>query len=138
MDCIVDRLSRLLTVSVAVFALSFYGHSRTCFGQTTMYGGRGLMRVYTAEPIGRGQLFISSYLQTFLDPAKRGNSLGKDHTLSLAFTIGLSKRTELALNPVLYQDDQKHTWGPPGDMRIGMKYATPLSFGGFSTGAGFL
>jgi hypothetical protein len=101
-----------------------------------MYGGRGLMRVYTAEPIGRGQFFFNSYFQTFLDPSKRGGSLGKDHTLSLGFTIGLSKRMELMLNPVLYQDDQRHVWGPPGDTRIGLKYATPLAFGSFSTGVG--
>lgn len=124
-----DRASRLLTF--LGFALVFY---LPCFGQTTIYGGRGLMRVYTAEPIGRGQLFVNSYFQTFLDPSKRGGSLGKDHTFSFGFTMGLSKRTELTLSPVLYQDDQEHIWGPPGDMRVGLKYATPLAFGGFSTG----
>ncbi len=126
-----ERASRLLTILGLTLLLCL-----PCFGQTTMYGGRGLMRVYTAEPIGRGQLFVNSYFQTFLDHAKRSGSLGKDHTLSLGFTIGLSKRTELTLNPVLYQDDQKHIWGPPGDMRVGLKYATPLALGGFSTGLG--
>ncbi len=124
-----DRVFRLLTILGFTFILSQPG-----FSQTTIYGGRGLMRVYTAEPLGRGQFFVNSYFQTFLDPSKRGGSLGKDHTLSLGFTIGLSKRMELALSPVLYQDDQKHIWGPPGDMRVGLKYATPLAFGGFSTG----
>ncbi|MDZ7289330.1 MAG: hypothetical protein ONB42_05280 [candidate division KSB1 bacterium] len=126
-----DRSSRLLMVFFCFLAWHL-----PCFGQTTIYGGRGLMRVYSAEPIGRGQFFINTYFQTFLDPSKRRGSLGKDHTLSLGFTIGLSKRTELMLNPVLYQDDQKHVWGPPGDMRIGVKYATPVAFGGFATGIG--
>jgi hypothetical protein len=99
------------------------------------------MRVYTAEPIGRGQFFVNAYFQTFLDRVndrvKRNNGLGKDHTLSLGFTLGLSKRTELAVSPILYQDDQKHLWGPPGDMRLGLKYASPLAFGGVSTGLNF-
>jgi hypothetical protein len=132
MDCIVERVSRLLTILCLPLALSL-----PSYGQTTIHGGRGLMRVYTAEPLGRGQFFVNTYFQTFLDPSKRNNSLGKDHTLSLGFTLGLSKRTELAVSPILYQDDQKHLWGPPGDMRLGLKYATPLAFGGISTGLNF-
>jgi hypothetical protein len=133
----VDRAFRLLTTFGFIFIFALPG-----FGQTTIYGGRGLLRVYTAEPIGRGQLFVNSYFQTFLDKranalsSSRNGSLGKDHTFSLGFTLGLSKRAELTLNPVLYQDDQKHIWGPPGDMRLGLKYATPLVFGGLSTGLG--
>lgn len=132
MDCIVERVSRLLVA----FCLSLV-FCLPCFSQTTIHGGRGLMRVFTAEPIGRGQFFINTYFQTFLDHAKRNQSLGKDHTLSLGFTLGLSKRSEITVSPVLYQDDQKHVWGPPGDMRIGLKYATPLSVGAFSTGINF-
>ncbi len=97
------------------------------------------MRVFTAEPIGRGQFFINTYFQTFLVPSSKRNnlSLGKDHTLSLAFTLGVTRRVELYVNPVLYQDDQKHGWGPPGDLRVGLKYAAPLSFRAFSTGLNF-
>jgi len=96
------------------------------------------MRVFTAEPIGRGQFFINTYFQTFLAPSKRSSTnLGKDHTWSLGFTLGLSRRTEICVSPILYQDDQKHPWGPPGDMRVGLKYASPLSIGAFSTGLNF-
>ena len=129
MDCIVERVSRLVKVFCLLVALSL-----PCYSQTTIHGGRGLMRVLTAEPIGRGQFFINTYFQTFLDPSKRNQSLGKDHTLSLGFTLGVTRRTEITVSPVLYQDDQKHVWGPPGDMRVGLKYASPLSFGAFSTG----
>jgi hypothetical protein len=130
MDCLVKLTSRILTI----FGILLFW-SLPSFGQTTIHGGRGLMRILTAEPLGRGQLFINSYLLTFLDPNKRqGKTLGKDYTISLALTVGLTRRFELALNPVLYQDDQQHIWGPPGDIRVGLKYATPLSFGGFSTG----
>jgi len=128
----VERVSRLVKIFCLFLALSL-----PCYGQTTIYGGRGLMRIFTAEPIGRGQFFINTYFQTFLDPSKRNKSLGKDHTLSLGFTLGISRRAEICVSPVLYQDDQKHVWGPPGDMRVGLKYASPLSFGAFSTGLNF-
>jgi len=95
------------------------------------------MRVFTAEPIGRGQFFVNAYFQTFLDPSKRNQSLGKDHTLSLAFTLGVTRRLELSVNPIVYQDDQKHVWGPPGDLRVGLKYASPISYRAFSTGLNF-
>lgn len=121
--------SRLTKISFLVLALSF-----PCFGQTTLYGGRGLIRVYSAEPIGRGQFFVNSYFLAYFDPDQQKSNLRKDYTLSLGLTIGLSKRTELTLNPVLYQDDLVHIWGPPGDTRIGVKYVTPLSFGSVSTG----
>lgn len=102
--------------------------------QTTIYGGRGLMRVASAEPIGRSQFFANTYFQTFLDPSKRRGSLGKDHTLTMGFTVGLSHSLELTLLATPYQDDQQHVWGPPGDTHIGLKLALPLKFGGVSTG----
>lgn len=102
--------------------------------QTTIYGGRGLMRVASAEPIGRSQFFANTYFQTFLDPSKRRGSLGKDHTLTFGFTVGLSHSLELTLLATPYQDDQQHVWGPPGDTHIGLKLALPLKFGGVSTG----
>lgn len=107
--------------------------------QTTIYGGRGLMRVFSAEPIGRSQFFANTYFQTFLDPQKRRGSLGKDHTLSLGFTVGLTHSLELTLLATPYQDDQRHVWGPPGDTHIGLKLALPLKFGGITTGVrGFM
>jgi len=107
--------------------------------QTTIYGGRGLMRVFSAEPLGRSQFFVNTYFQTFLDPSKRNNRLGKDHTLTLAFSVGLTHSLELTLLATPYQDDQKHVWGPPGDTHIGVKLALPLHVGGISTGVrGFM
>jgi len=102
--------------------------------QTTIYGGRGLMRVFSAEPLGRSQFFVNTYFQTFLDPSKRRDSLGKDHTLSFGFTIGLTHSLELTLLATPYQDDQDHVWGPPGDTHLGLKLALPLKAGGLTTG----
>ncbi|NUM73895.1 hypothetical protein HUU40_06000 [candidate division KSB1 bacterium] len=103
--------------------------------QTTIYGGRGLMRVFTAEPIGGKQFFINSFFQTFLEsPDQRQNLLGKDHTLSLGFTLGLSNSLEFNMQVVPYQDDQQNAWGPPGDTQLGLKMALPFAVGGISTG----
>lgn len=97
------------------------------------------MRVASAEPIGRAQFFANTYFQTFLDPQKRRGSLGKDHTLTFGFTVGLSHSLELTLLATPYQDDQQHVWGPPGDTHIGLKLALPLKVGGISTGVrGFM
>lgn len=103
--------------------------------QTTVYGGRGLIRVFSAEPLGGSQLHVNSFFQTFLirDNPESG-SLGKDHTLSLGLTYGVSKRVELTAHAVVYQDDQRHVWGPPGDTQLGIKYYTPLSSAGIMTG----
>lgn len=93
------------------------------------------MRVFTAEPIGGKQFFINSFFQTFLEaPDQRANTLGKDHTLSLGFTLGLNNSLEFNMQVVPYQDDQAHAWGPPGDTQLGLKMALPFSAGGISTG----
>ncbi len=103
--------------------------------QTTIYGGRGLLRVFTAEPLGRSQFFVHTSFLTFLDPSKRGGkTLGKDYTINLGFTLGLTHSLEATLQAVPYQDDQKHVWGPPGDTRLGLKLALPVRFSGVSTG----
>lgn len=103
--------------------------------QTTVYGGRGLLRVFTAEPLGRSQFFVHSSFLTYLDPSKRGGkTLGKDYTINLGFTLGLTHSLEATLQAVPYQDDQRHVWGPPGDTRLGLKLALPVRAGGISTG----
>ena len=118
-------------IFLALFNFSFVEAG----AQTTLYGGRGLIRVFSAEPLDGSQLFVNSFFQTFLNNDNPGSgSLGKDHTFSLGLTLGLVKRTELTAQVVAYQDDQRHVWGPPGDTQLGIKYHTPLSGGGIMTG----
>lgn len=116
---------------LVVFALAA---ATSAPAQTTIYGGRGLMRVFTAEPLGGKQIFLNSYFQTFLEPPKKRSNLGKDHTLSLGITLGLSNSLEFSLHVVPYQDDQLHAWGPPGDTQLGLKLALPFAGAGLSTG----
>lgn len=130
MGAFVRRRASLLLCCIS-FCLAYLDAG----AQTTLFGGRGLIRVFSAEPLGGSQVHINSFFQTFLvrENPKSG-SLGKDHTFSLGLTLGLSKRTELTAHAVLYQDDQTHIWGPPGDMQLGLKYYTPLSGRGIMTG----
>jgi len=101
--------------------------------QTTLYGGRGLLRTYSAETVGRSKFFINSYFLSFFESENAQASLQKDHTLALCFTYGLNSKAEFYARLTPYQDDQAHIWGPPGDSRLGFKFRTPLSGGIFLT-----
>lgn len=106
--------------------------------QTTMFGGRGMLRVFSAETVQSGAFYLNSFFLSFLNTT-RNSGLGKDHTLNFGFTYGLSNSLELTAQLVPYQDDQQHIWGPPGDTQIGLKLRLPLSTSGFITGVrGFL
>ncbi|MGH7496988.1 MAG: hypothetical protein ACREOO_31955 [bacterium] len=122
-------------VAICFLLTATLGLAALASAQTTMYGGRGLLRVFTAEPLGRSQFFVHSSFLTYLDPTKRGGkTLGKDYTINLGFTWGLTHSLEATVQAVPYQDDQLHVWGPPGDTRVGLKLALPARLGGISTG----
>ena len=93
--------------------------------QTTMFGGKGLLRVQSAETVGRGNFYLNSFVLTFLDKASSGG-LAKDHTWNMGLTLGFSSIFELTARLVPYQDDQAHIWGPPGDTELGFKMHWPL------------
>ncbi|HHL71467.1 MAG TPA: hypothetical protein ENJ29_03055 [Bacteroidetes bacterium] len=113
----------LLKITIAMLFI-FAG---TAQSQTTIYGGRGLLRVHSAETIGRGRLYVNSFLATYLQAVKTSSTLGKDHTFSVGITYGLNRYFEMSALLVPYQDDQKTIWGPPGDTRLGLKFQTPFS-----------
>jgi hypothetical protein len=126
-------MGRRASLIICAFALglSFAGAS----AQTTIYGGRGLLRVFSAEPLAGSQLHVNSYFQTFLaNDNPLSASLAKDYTFSIGLTYAVSRRTEITAQLVPYQDDQKHIWGPPGDTQLGIKYQTPLSSNNVLTG----
>lgn len=112
--------------------------SPLAFTQTAYTGGRGMLRVYSANTVRPGVLYANFFSQTFL--IKRASApLGKDHTGTFGFTYGISNNVELTAQIVAYQDDQQGIWGPPGDTQIGMKLRLPLSSYSVITGLrGFL
>ncbi len=95
--------------------------------QTTIWGGRGLLRVQSAETIGRRTFYLNSYFGTFLLRRPQQTTLGKDHTLTIGLTYGFSSLLEVTALLTPYQDDQQNVWGPPGDSQIGLKFRTPFS-----------
>lgn len=95
--------------------------------QTTIFGGRGLLRVQSAETVGRSIFYLNTYFSTFLQATPSASTLGKDHTLTLGLTLGLGRYLEVAALLTPYQDDQRHIWGPPGDSQLGLKFRTPFS-----------
>jgi hypothetical protein len=100
-----------------------------------MFGGRGLLRVSSAESLSGAKLHFNSYLLAYLtNNNPKSANLAKDYTFSIGLTYALGAFTELTAQIVPYQDNQQDIWGPPGDMQIGIKYQTPLSTNNVLTG----
>lgn len=116
-------LLRIILTTLVIITLT-----ATSFSQTAVAGGRGMFRVFSAEIIQAGSLFLNTYYQAFY------RSSGNDQSINLGITYGISNDVELTAQVVPYQDDQKHDWGPPGDTQLGIKCRLPLSSSRFSAG----
>ncbi|MDQ7052338.1 MAG: hypothetical protein Q9P14_05405 [candidate division KSB1 bacterium] len=118
-----------LHTKAAIFALlvGLVWSGESMLAQTTIWGGRGLLRVQSAETIGRRTFYLNSYFGTFLQAKPQQTTLGKDHTLTIGLTYGFSPLLEITALLTPYQDDQQHVWGPPGDSQLGLKFRTPFS-----------
>jgi len=114
-----------MRLRATVLGLVFFLGSSTLFAQTTMYGGRGMLRVRSARTVGKGNLYLCSYALNYVE--KVGNSLAKDHTLRIGLTFGLSSLLELTGTVTPYQDIQRGIWGPPGDSEVGFKFRYPYT-----------
>lgn len=112
-------------VNLWILLVIVYTVGSSAVAQTTMMGGKGLLRAQDAEPIDPGLIYISSYVLTFLETVETKGSVTKDHTLNVGFTIGLSQLFEVVVQAVPYQDDQHGPWGPPGDTKLGLKFHPP-------------
>jgi len=117
-------VNKYIAIYISVFLVMF-NLSTIVNAQTTMMGGKGLLRTFDAEPIDPGLLYVAPYFLTFLDPEKDASTLAKDHTLNIGFTVGISQVFEILAQLVPYQDVQKGIWGPPGDTRLGLKFHPP-------------
>lgn len=123
------RISYLLVLFVVYIVVA-----PLSVAQTTMFGGRGMLRVFSAESMQTGSLTVNSFVLTFLKDENKATGLAKDYTFNIGLTYGLSHNLELTSQIVAYQDDQKHIWGPPGDLQLGLKLKLPLSTSAISTG----
>ncbi|MFQ5650747.1 MAG: hypothetical protein ACE5IY_12460 [bacterium] len=85
-----------------------------------------MFRVHSAETVQAGSFILNSFFLSFINDDKNSR-FGNDHTWNLGLTYGLNDRLELTAQIVPYQDDQRHSWAPPGETKVGVKWATPLS-----------
>ena len=102
--------------------------------QTTMFGGRGMLRVFSAESVQPGSFTLNSFLLTFVKNDEATTGLAKDYTFNIGLTYGISSYLEFTSQIVAYQDDQEHIWGPPGDLQLGLKWQLPISTSAIRTG----
>jgi len=104
-------------------------------GQVTLQGGKGQLRVWDAEPVPAGSLYLSAMYSFYAQkasvqilgpgPEAVRRELLEDHTLRFNITWGISPVFELILHTVPYQDNQRDLWGPIGDTMIGLKASIP-------------
>jgi len=133
--CRFQGMEEMGTKSSLIVAIAFEFCALSAFGQTTIYGGRGLLRVASAEPLAGSKLHANAYFQSyFTNSNPQSTSLAKDYTFSIGLTYALGAHTELTAQLVPYQSNQKNIWGPPGDTQIGIKYQTQLSSNNVLTG----
>jgi hypothetical protein len=106
------------------------------WGQVTLMGGKGQLRLFDAENVFPGHLYVNGVYSLFLEKndsrslatdggLETQSVLVKDNTFNLSLTLGLSKPFELFINTIPYQDNQKDLWGPVGDTRCGLKFHIP-------------
>ena len=104
------------------------------YSQVSLYGGKGLHRVLSAEPVTPTDIFVNGTFSMFAK--KTGpEALNKYYNANLNATVGLASYLECFLNIVPYQDDQYHIWGRFGDTKLGLKYLTPIATDAFKFGA---
>lgn len=101
--------------------------------QTTTAGGRGMLRVFSAETVQRGSIFANTSYQTFLRTTD-SRGFGNDHTVQIGLTYGLTHSLELTAQLVPYQEDQVHGFSVPGETEFGVKWRTPFSTASLATG----
>lgn len=119
------------TIFIIIIALCL--KSEGVYSQISMYGGKGLFRVLSAEPVNPTDIFVNGTLSSFVKKTGPEN-LAKYYNANLNTTVGLAKYLEVFLNISPYQDDQYHIWGRFGDTKIGLKYLTPIATDEFKFG----
>lgn len=102
--------------------------------QTALTGGRGILRVQSAQTVQQGSWLVNSFFSTYLKSEAGSSSLLYDNTWNIGITYGWSDKLELSVHLTPYQDDQQHSYAPPGHSTIALKWQTPFSGRQFQTG----
>ncbi len=109
----------------AAFVIFCYLTAGTAFAQVTMTGGKGTLRLYEADNITPGHLYVNPFGTFFATKMADINVLAKDYTVNVGLTFGISRVFETFIHIVPFQTDQIHIWGPPGDSKVGVKLHVP-------------
>ncbi len=131
------RAGRLVETS-SRFAIVLFLHLALLFpckkvtAQTTLAGGRGMLRVQSAKTVQAGSFVTNSFFSTFFHKGPQGNVY--DHTWNFGLTYGLTDHLEAAARILAYQDDQRHRYSPPGYTELSLKWNWPRSWRRVHTG----
>lgn len=102
------------------------GMTHQVFSQIGMHGGRGLMRILSANVITPTDLYVGSNFSMYFEKVGP-EQLAKYYAMNVNATYGLTENLELSLNFIPYQDDQKHIFGRMGNSQFAVKYRMPFS-----------
>lgn len=97
----------------------------TTEAQVGLTGGKGMLRVYEAETVTPGRLYVNPFATFFARQNAEQTRLDKDYTLNVGLTLGISPVIETFVHVVPYQTDTTHIWGAPGDTKLGLKLHLP-------------
>ncbi|MBN2011583.1 hypothetical protein JW960_19790 [candidate division KSB1 bacterium] len=101
--------------------------------QVTMSGGRGLLRVQSANVVAPADIYVNGIYSTYFEKI-RPEKLATFHSIYLNGTVGLSHNLEFVLNLVPYLETQDLILGRLGDTQVALKYMLPLSSSFFQWG----
>ncbi len=109
----------------AAFAIFICAYSSVAMAQVSLTGGKGMLRVYEAETVTPGRLYVNPFATFFARQNAQQTRLDKDNTLNVGLTLGISRVFETFVLFVPYQTDTTHIWGAPGDTKLGLKAHLP-------------
>jgi len=126
----VEMSCRYAIILLLLLSISF--SERVVVAQTTLAGGRGMLRVQSARTVQAGSFIVNSFFTTFL--TDRPNGVRHDNTWNFGLTYGLTDHLETAVRILAYQDDQRHSYAPPGYTELSVKWNWPFSGKRFQSG----
>jgi len=122
-----------ISILILVTAIAILSFSSAVYSQIGFHGGRGLLRVLSANVVEPGDVYVNSYFSMYFEKSSP-HTLAKYYTLFINGTVGLSRCFELSGHIVPYQDDQTNIIGRSGNSELSLKYMLPFSGSIFQMG----